>query len=384
VLTDTDSDVWTNRFYLDSSYNDLSNNITSIDSKTIDKDVISINDTNNQIIIEPLPVNIDGGSNGVFDTLNRNTIYINIPNNSYTRNELIIKINELLKTTIIASGKILSYEMSFIINNADYCLIDFNLNRLFKARDFKVVFFDNTFSSCNVGSTSIQNTTYDSTIGYILGYRDKTEYPLINVIDSALIDVKQFTSKQQLNVNLYNEFSIVLDDYNNNRLPSAIVSGIPPSSDFEIPTYAKRAASSCDENGDLLLSVKDKNNNNLTAKQLSAIYSNIETSQAKQTDIFKANQKVIAKDVFAVVPLNVSGLTVGELFVKDGPTLQEQTRSYFGPVDIQRISVKLLTDKGTLVNLNQDNWSFAFVCEQIHDQTLGQYIKDSKEDGKQL
>ena len=71
-----------------------------------------------------------------------------------------------------------------------------------------------------------------------------------------------------------------------------------------------------DENGNLLLSLKDKNNNNLTAKQLSAIYSNIETAQAKQTDIFRANQKVIAKDVFAVIPLNVAGLTSGELFVK--------------------------------------------------------------------
>jgi len=377
------SNVWTNQLCLDSFY-DLSDNSNIISSKTIDKDVIIINDTNNQIIIEPLPVNIDGGSNGVFDTLNRNTIYINIPNNSYTRNELIIKINELLQTTIIANGKVLSNDMSFNIKDDGHCLIDFNLNRMFQARDFKVVFFDSTFSSCNAGSTSIQNTTYDSTVGYILGYRDKTEYPLINVIDSARVGVKQFTSNQQLNVNLYNEFSIVLDDYNNNRLPSAIVSGIPPSTDFEIPTYAKRAASSCDENGNLLLSVKDKNNNNLTAKQLSAIYSNIETSQAKQTDIFKANQKVIAKDVFAVVPLNVAGLNAGELFVKDGPTLQEQTRSYFGPVDIQRITVKLLTDKGTLVNLNQDNWSFSFVCEELHDKNLGQYIRGSKDDGKPL
>lgn len=379
-LTDTGNDnLWISRFYLNDETYDLSSNsnIISAGSKTIDKDVITINDDNGQIIIEPLPVNIDGGSNGVFDTLNRNTIYMNVDNNDYTRNELIIKINELLKTTIIASGKILSYEMSFNINDDGYCLIDFNLNRMFKARDYKVVFFDSTFSNCDIGSNSIQNTTYDSTVGYILGYRDKTEYPLDNVLDSARVSVKQFISKQQLNVNLYNEFSIVLDDYNNNRLPSAIVSSEPPSTDFKLPTYAKRAASSCDENGNLLLSLKDKNNNNLTAKQLSAIYSNIETAQAKQTDIFKANQKVIAKDVFAVIPLKVSGLTSGELFVVADSTLQEQTRSYFGPVDIQRISVKILTDKGTLVNLNQDDWSFSFVCEQLHDRDLGQYIKNS-------
>jgi len=259
--------------------------------------------------------------------------------------------------------------------------IDFYLDRMFRAQDYKVVFFDNTFSSCNIGATSIQNTTYDSTVGYILGYRDKTEYNLASVIDSALPYEKQFVSKQQLNVNLYNEFSVVLDDYNNNRLPSAIVSGEPPSTDFAVPSYANRAASKCDENGDLLLSLKGVNGNTLTVKQLSAIYSNIETSQAKKSDIFKASQKVNAKDVFAIIPLNVSGLTAGELFVKEGITLQEQERSYFGPVDIQRISVKLLTDKGNLVNLNQSEWSFSFVCEQLHDKTLGRYIIDSKDDG---
>lgn len=381
-LTDSSNIIWNNKFHISGSY-DLSDNNNISSSKTIDKDVITVNDTNNQIIIEPLPTNVDGGSNGVFDVLNRNTMYINIPFGNYTRNELISEINDLLKTVTIASGKILSSRMSFnvrTVDNTEYCLIDFNLNRTFKAEDFKVVFFDSTFANCSIGSTSIQNTTFDSTVGYILGYRKKTEFPLRDVISSSLPDVKQFVSMQQLNVNLYNEFSIVLDDYNNNRLPSAIVSGEQPSTDFELPTYAKRAASSCDENGNLMLSVTDKNNNNLTVKQLSAIYSNILTSQAKQSDIFTSNRKIIAKDVFAVIPLNVAGLEAGQLFVKEGITLQEQSRSYFGPVDIQRITVKLLTDKGSLVNLNQDNWSFSFVCEQIHDKNLGQYITDSRRD----
>ena len=371
-LTDSSNIIWNNKFHISGSY-DLSDNNNISSSKAIDKDVITVNAINNKIIIEPLPTNVDGGSNGVFDVLNRNTMYINIPFGNYTRNELISKINDLLKTVTIASGKILSSRMSFnvrTVDNTEYCLIDFNLNRTFKAEDFKVVFFDSTFANCSIGSTSIQNTTFDSTVGYILGYRNKTEFPLRNVLYSSLPDVKQFVSTQQLNVNLYNEFSIVLDDYNNNRLPSAIVSGEQPSTDFELPTYAKRAASSCDENGNLILSVTDKNNNNLTAKQLSAIYSNIVTSQAKQTDIFTSNRKIIAKDVFAVIPLNVAGLDAGQLFVKEGITLQEQSRSYFGPVDIQRITVKLLTDKGSLVNLNQDNWSFSFVCEQIHDNDL--------------
>ena len=376
--------IWVNKFHLNSSYN-LSNNNVISSNKSVDKDVINITSVNQKLIIEPILPEIDGGSNGVYDILNRNTVTLNVPYGSYTRNELIARINNLLRTTTIANGKIISYYASFdikTINGTEYCIINYKINRMFRAEDYKVVFFDNTFTSCNKNSTSIQNTTYDSTIGYILGYRDKTEYPLISVIDSAVAGQKQFVSRFPLNVNLYNEFSIVLDDYNNNRMPSAIVSGEPPATDISIPSYAKRTAAYCDENGNLVLSTKDKNNNNLTLKQLSAVYSNIETAQAKQSDIFTANKRVIAKDVFAVIPLNISGISVGELFVKEGVTLLEQQRSYFGPVDIQRISVKLLTDKGNLVNLNGADWSFSFVCEQLNDNSFGNYVKQSAKDGK--
>lgn len=380
--TDTEKDIWNTKFHISSLY-DLSDNNTIQSTKSVDNDVITITATNNQIIIEPLLPEIDGGSNGVYDVLERNTVSIILPDGDYTRNELLLSINNLLRTTPIDNGKLISYFASFnieTIDKKDFCVIDYKINRMFQAEDYKVVFFDTTFYSCNINSTSIQNTTYDSTIGYILGYRDKTEYPLISVPNSAVASVKQFVSKFALNVNLYNELSIVLDDYNNNRMPSAIVTGEQPSTDIDIPSYAKRTAAYCDENGNLILSTKDKNNNNMTLKQLSAVYSNIETAQSKQTDIFSANKKVVAKDVFAVIPLNIAGLTTGDLFVKEGVTLLEQQRSYFGPVDIQRISVKLLTDKGNLINLNGADWSFSFVCEQLNDKSFGNYLKQSSTD----
>ena len=265
IFSDTDTEMWSGKFHLDSSYNlSITNPVQS--SKSVDDDVITITTSNNQLIIEPLLPEIDGGSNGVYDVLNRNTVRINIPDGDYTRNELLTSINNLLRTTTINNGKIISYFASFkteTIDNKEFCVIDYKINRMFQAEDYKVVFFDSTFSSCNINSTSIQNTTYDSTVGYILGYRDKTEYQLISTPNSAIANVKQFVSKFPVNVNLYKEFSIVLDDYNNNRMPSAIVSGEAPSTDFDIPSYAKRTAAYCDENGNLVLSTKDKNNNNI-------------------------------------------------------------------------------------------------------------------------
>ena len=56
---------------------------------------------------------------------------------------------------------------------------------------------------------------------------------------------------------------------------------------------------------------------------------------------------------------------IGEVY---GGTLQNQERTYFGPVNINRMSVKLMNDRGEIVDLNGANWSFSFVCEQLYQQ----------------
>jgi hypothetical protein len=30
------------------------------------------------------------------------------------------------------------------------------------------------------------------------------------------------------------------------------------------------------------------------------------------------------------------------------------------------MSIQLLTDRGTIVDLNNSNWSFSFICEQLY------------------
>ena len=75
-----------------------------------------------------------------------------------------------------------------------------------------------------------------------------------------------------------------------------------------------------------------------------------------------------AKNVFALLPLKISGLPNNSIYVDYGGTLQNQERTYFGPVNIARMTVKLMNDKGELVDLNGANWSFSFICEQLYQQ----------------
>jgi hypothetical protein len=47
-------------------------------------------------------------------------------------------------------------------------------------------------------------------------------------------------------------------------------------------------------------------------------------------------------------------------------SLQENIRVYFGPVNIERMKVKLLDDKGNIVNLNGLDWCITIICECLY------------------
>jgi hypothetical protein len=64
--------------------------------------------------------------------------------------------------------------------------------------------------------------------------------------------------------------------------------------------------------------------------------------------------------------MKLSGLKNGDTFVEYGGTLQNQERIYFGPVNIHRMTVRLLGDRGNVVDLNGANWSFSLICEQLY------------------
>ena len=41
-------------------------------------------------------------------------------------------------------------------------------------------------------------------------------------------------------------------------------------------------------------------------------------------------------------------------------------REYFGPVDILRMKVELLDDKGNYVNLHHSDWSFSILVDELY------------------
>jgi hypothetical protein len=74
-----------------------------------------------------------------------------------------------------------------------------------------------------------------------------------------------------------------------------------------------------------------------------------------------------SSDILGVIPVKTStGVPTGSLLVEFSGSLQDNVRTYFGPVNIERMAIKLLDDKGNILNLNGNDWCVTLVCECLY------------------
>ncbi|NBU99613.1 MAG: hypothetical protein EBS19_15625 [Spirochaetia bacterium] len=73
-----------------------------------------------------------------------------------------------------------------------------------------------------------------------------------------------------------------------------------------------------------------------------------------------------ASDTFALIPIRHNGMKTGDLYVEFSGSLQDNKRVYFGPVDIDRMKIKLLDDKGFVVDLHGSEWCITIISENLY------------------
>jgi len=380
-----DKNIWSSLSF-DSSYNltDYSNNNYTITSESSIKtnQITIIKNVNDIFYLRPSNlVDVFNSSNNAY------LITIKIPDTSingggttYAINDLLNVINTKLQNTI-AKGTVFSTYPS--TNGQTFLKIRFNINKVFSTKDYTLVFYDPySFTTCFSNSsrnttTSIQNATWDSTLGWLLGYRNQISYALSDYVD--IIDISGTTNPSiyylqnlpnacyligdtNVSTNLYNYFLIMLDDYVQNHLNDGLVTITNQETSIDPGPYVNI----CDPvTGKLIARPADYGSPGITytAQQLYAF------NQQVQSQIVKArsySSGPFVQDIFGIIPVKTSGMSIGSVYVEFGGSLQNQQRLYFGPVNIHRMTIKLLNDRGNLVDLNNANWSFSFICEQLY------------------
>jgi hypothetical protein len=248
-----------------------------------------------------------------------------------------------------------------------------------------ITFFDPTDEFSCSSNTCQQTNIINQTLGWTLGYR----LPYINVSASGNV------APAIINLIGPKYLIVVLDDLNQNHINNGLIGITELSKTLKLPTYYSRdlpvrctaanpMGTNFDANTQFL--VDDINAGTLIMDKWDVSYVATPTvlpsapriltqSQIYSiNEIIKNNERSVkyrasaptCSDIFAIIPLDKKGLSTGDLYVEDSSTLQLNKRVYFGPVNIDRIRIKLLDDKGNILNLNGADWCLTIVAEILY------------------
>jgi len=211
----------------------------------------------------------------------------------------------------------------------------------------------------------------NSTLGWLMGFRESTVTVATKNVSDGVLDL--YGTKNLL---------LVIDDYNQNHVNNGLVSITETSNTLSLPSYYRP---------DLPFTVQppiNEYNTNIedfgdsafrTFKSLpimqptspriltqSQIYTVNEIMKNRERTMTYRMRAPTSPDIFAMIPMKHGGMKIGDVYVEFGSSLQTNMRVYFGPVNIERIRIRLLDDKGNIINLNGIDWSVTLISENLY------------------
>jgi hypothetical protein len=273
-----------------------------------------------------------------------------------------------------------NYPMSFNPNNGKITMNLFGGTYLGLQMDntTKVIFFDNT-ATLNDGT--VKNNTsnlINQKLGWLMGYRTPYIY-----LDSQ-------GNRADSLIDLYGPKYLILaiDDFNQNHINNGLITITELSSNIKLPSYYNptlpKICTVEKSNIEILdyysrcVLLEDKINatckvipqvlpsapRTLTQSQIYSINSIIKNNERNTNFRGKAPA---SSDTFALIPIRHSNSNqTGDLYVEFGGSLQDNKRIYFGPVNIERLRIKLYDDKGNILNMNCVDWSITLIADILY------------------
>jgi hypothetical protein len=222
-----------------------------------------------------------------------------------------------------------------------------------------LIFFDvKAELRCPSPNFCLSQTNYiNQTLGWTMGYRDALEQ--VNPIGN--------TGQAILDLNGPRYLILAIDDYNQNHINNGLVGITEYSNHLKLPSYySPDLPYICTPGQGLgtgqIEQLVPSAPRTLTNSQIYTINEIIKNNKNNTNSKAKAPTTT---DVFAKIPIK-QGTPFGRLYVDFSGSLQDNKRVYFGPVNVDRMRVRLLDDKGNVLNLNGCEWSFAVIVEVLY------------------
>lgn len=298
------------------------------------------------------------------------SLQFTFPHGAYSNTQLIAMMNTLLNANAMTVGSSVQLDPW-----TGYLQVRIYLTKTYSTKDYRLVFYDrDSFVQCNLGVAGTLNATYDTTLGWYLGYHSSSSYALDdtqwsssmaarnNYTYDASTDIVTIRADVALNINNMNYVVITVDDYNNSVMNSSLVT--IGGNDISLPDSQYRTYYKCLTDLDpSYFNLNPLTNNHYTQKQLYAIQQTGSTLAAAQEVQSQRTAGPDRRNIFAIVPLKLGGVSVGDTYSDFSGPLQLNAREYSGPVNIDRLHVQVFTDKGVLLDLNGRDFTMTLLAE---------------------
>jgi hypothetical protein len=248
-------------------------------------------------------------------------------------------------------------------------------------------------------ASSGQGQTFNGTLGWLMGFR----LPLQPIFSGG--------NKPNAVLNLYGTkyFIVVLDDYNQNHINNGLITITELSKTLALPSYFNASQPYiCASNTINLPIILDTdalgNLSNISPESSAALGTNLDnlfnslqdkidfgTGNIQQVlpsaprtltqaqiytvnEIMKNRNKTISfrakaptnSDTFAMIPIKYGSMTTGQLYTEVSGQFQDNKRVYFGPVNIERMRIRLLDDRGNTIDLHGADWCVTIISENLY------------------
>jgi len=235
----------------------------------------------------------------------------------------------------------------------------------------------------NGSGCAAQNMTFNGTLGWLMGFR----LPIVPIFTSP-----GNTAPAIINLQGAKYFIIVLDDYNQNHINNGLISITELPTKLAIPSYYNTSQphicvsnisnpfsnlSGADALSLGLNPTSDKLDTGYGQRQVVLPSAPTTLTQAELytiNEIIKNREKNTSfrgkaptnSDTFAIIPIKRGSMNTGEIYTDFSGSIQDNNRIYFGPVNVDRMHVKLVDDRGYTVNLNGAEWCFTIIAECLY------------------
>ena len=350
-FTDTIKDVLTMRLY---SYQ-LLNTWYTIDSTY-----------GNNCFWITIPAGPEGSDIKLYPELN---IAITVPDGNYSPERLTVELYTLLVKSGFSPVKVYTVYYNRINGLITLDLYGSTYKYLYEGYTYTITisettiitFFDSTgLLQCTNNCYTKTNRYFNNTLGWIMGYRSAS----INVDPSGNI------SDVPIDLNGPKYLILLIDDFTQNHINNTLVSIAPSSNNLKVPTYySPDIPFTCQEqeytNTEIILPSAPRT---LTQSQIYTINEINKNNNNGSNFLFKAPTN---PDTFALMYLKPNSIVnlayiTGNQVYEYSSTLQDNIRTYFGPVNLEKLSIKLLDDKGNLLNLHGTDWCLTLICECLY------------------